>query len=45
VKAASWAVEIRDLSSPSSTDVENPLFIGLKKRAQFFRIKLIDDES
>jgi len=30
----------------SSTDWENPLLIGLKKRSQFFRIKvIIDDES
>jgi hypothetical protein len=30
----------------SSTDVENPLLIGLKKKSQFFRIKvIIDDES
>jgi len=30
----------------SSTDVENPLLIGPKKRSQFFRIKvIIDDES
>ena len=30
----------------SSTDVENPLLIGLKKKSQFFRIKvIIDDQS
>jgi hypothetical protein len=30
----------------SSTDVENPRLRGLKKKSQFFRIKvIIDDES
>jgi len=30
----------------SSTDMENPLLIGLKKKSQFFRIKvIIDDET
>ena len=30
----------------SSTNLENPLLIGLKKISQFFRIKvIIDDES
>jgi hypothetical protein len=45
VKAASWVS--RNLGFKlSSTDVENPLLIGPKKRSQFFRIKvIIDDES
>jgi len=29
----------------SSTDVQNPLLIGLKKKSQFFRIKVIIDEE
>ena len=29
----------------SSTDVENPLLIGLKKKSQFSRIKVIIDEE
>jgi hypothetical protein len=45
VNATSWGS--RNLGFKlSSTDVENPLLIGPKKRSQFFRIKvIIDDES
>ncbi|MEG3835487.1 hypothetical protein QUB19_27335 [Microcoleus sp. B4-C5] len=44
VKAASWGAANVGFKL-SSTDMENPLFMGQKKRSQFFRIKLIDDES
>jgi hypothetical protein len=44
VKAASWGS--RNLGFKlSSTDVENPLLIGPKKKSQFFRIKVIMDEE
>jgi hypothetical protein len=45
VNAASWGARNVGFKL-SSTDVENPLLIGPKKRSQFFRIKvIIDDES
>ncbi|MEG3875162.1 hypothetical protein [Microcoleus sp. Z1_B5] len=44
VNAASWGAANVGFKL-SSTDMENPLFMGQKKRSQFFRIKLIDDES
>jgi hypothetical protein len=45
VNPASWGAGNVEFKL-SSTDVENPLLIGLKKRSQFFRIKvIIDDES
>jgi hypothetical protein len=45
VNAASWGTRNVGFKL-SSTDVENPLLIGPKKRSQFFRIKvIIDDES
>ena len=45
VNSASWGVRNVEFKL-SSTDLENPLLIGQKKRSQFFRIKvIIDDES
>jgi hypothetical protein len=45
VKSASWGARNGKFKL-SSTDLENPLLIGPKKRSQFFRIKvIIDDES
>jgi hypothetical protein len=45
VNSASWGARNVEFKL-SSTDVENPLLIGPKKRSQFFRIKvIIDDES
>ncbi len=45
VNSASWGARNVEFKL-SSTDLENPLLIGLKKRSQFFRIKvIIDDES
>jgi len=45
VNAASWGAGNVGFKF-SSTDVENPLLRGPKKRSQFFRIKvIIDDES
>jgi hypothetical protein len=44
VNAASWGARNVKFKF-SSTDVENPLLIGPKKRSQFFRIKVIIDEE
>jgi hypothetical protein len=43
VKSASWGVRNGKFKL-SSTDLENPLLIGSKKRSQFFRIKVIIDD-
>jgi len=44
VNAGSWG--IRNVGFKlSSTDVGNPLLIRLKKKSQFFRIKVIIDEE
>lgn len=40
VNSASWGARNVEFKL-SSTDLENPLLIGLKKRSQFFRIKVI----
>ena len=37
VNAASWGARNLEFKL-SSTDVENPVLIGLKKKSQFFRI-------
>ncbi|MEG4970298.1 hypothetical protein QUB11_27170 [Microcoleus sp. B6-A1] len=44
VNAASWGAANVGFKL-SSTYLENPLFMGQKKRSHFFRIKVIDDES